>query len=210
MKTRTAVAAATLASVLLTSPCDGGSYHAEMIDALDEWPGACSYSVRSDEPPCRVESIEVLQSQEIAGGVVLIYRAPLETEGLHLLARTFLTPKSGLSGGWQPQSSCHVVFGDRADFVARWCPGGNVTSLTTVYGLAERGNSVRVEWSDGRVDTVPVLNRSFAQSRPSHKGAERVELLSITGAVLLSEELNYDQAGVVGSVARRSRGQGDY
>jgi hypothetical protein len=179
-----------LATLILASGCEDEAYYTAMVEALDEWPGACSYRVRPDEPPCSVESIEVLQSQEIAGGVVLIYRAPLETAGTYVLARTFLTPSSSAYGSWQPRASCDVVYDQPAGFLASWCPGGDVRALATVYGLADRGDLVRVEWSDGRVDTLPLVNGSFAQSRPSHEPAERVELLRADGAVLESRELD--------------------
>ena len=183
-----------LASLLSTSACDCRSYFDTPLEALTERPGLCSFSLREGVPPPPPESVEILQREEIAGGIVLIYRLPLDgTTGDHVLARTFVTHESGLLGsGWQAQSSCQVVFVDSDTFVAGWCPGGNVTALTTAYGITYGDETVRVEWSDGRIDTLAVQDGSFVQSRPVTLQVRRIELLDASGAVLQSKGFDYD------------------
>ena len=59
-----------LASLLSTSACDCRSYFDTPLEALTEWPGLCSFSPREGAPPPPPESVEILQSEEIAGGIV--------------------------------------------------------------------------------------------------------------------------------------------
>lgn len=45
--------------------------------------------------------------------------------------------------------------------------GGNVTRLIAAYGLGPRGEAIRIKWSDGQVDLVPLKAGSFLLARPA-------------------------------------------
>ncbi len=191
-----------LSIVLFVTSCSGWGmpFHATPLDALTEFPGELTHSDRYVK-----ESVEVLQEQEVARGLVLLYRwqSPKSQErDTYCLATTFVTPEGK---GWRAQSSgFHTIrpkelpsswepplFGceipaDR--FVAGYTVGGNITSLTTASGLSHRGEAVRIVWSDGQIDVVPLKAGSFLLARPEILKVQRIELLDANGHVLESEE----------------------
>lgn len=172
--------------VILLAACSPRTDHPTALAALTESPGFLG------DP--RVKSVEMLLERPVAGGRSLLYRwqtAESAPRNTYCVAVTFVTPEGK---GWRAQSSgtlaadepfhpaCQLA--DREDFVAGWYPGGNVTSLTTVFGLSDRGAQVRVEWSDGQVSLVAVQDGAFLEARPETLRAESVELLGSGGAVL--------------------------
>lgn len=191
-----------LSIVLFVTSCSGWGrpFHPTPLDALTEFPGQLTHADRYVE-----ESVEVLQEQEVAGGLVLLYRwqSPKSREtDTYCLATTFVTPEGK---GWRAQSSgFHAIrptelpsswapplFGCEipADtFVAGYTVGGNITSLTTASGLSHRGDAVRIVWSDGQIDVVPLKAGSFLLARPETLKVQRIELLDANGHVLESEE----------------------
>ncbi len=66
--------------------------------------------------------------------------------------------------GWRAQSSGSTSYSKSDDFVASYAVGGNITDLTTAYGISKKGNSVRIEWSDGQIDIVPIEDGAFILS----------------------------------------------
>jgi len=191
-----------LSIVLLVTGCSGWGrpFHPTPLDALTEFPGKLTHADRYVE-----ESVEVLQEQEVAGGLVLLYRwqSPKSQEtDTYCLATTFVTPEGK---GWRAQASgFHTIrpkelpsswepplFGCEiaADtFVAGYTVGGNITSLTTASGLSHRGDAVHIVWSDGQIDVVPLKDGSFLLARPETLEVRRIELLDANGHVLESEE----------------------
>jgi len=174
-------------------------FHPTPLDALTEFPG---HLVNPDA--YIEESVEILQEQEVAEGLVLLYRwksPKSREEGTYCVAVTFVTPVTTLNGkGWRAQSSGSVGSFPRQpplwgcdvpsdEFIAAYTVGGNVTSLTSAYGLSHRGGFVRIVWSDGQVDVVPLQADSFLLPRSETLQVKRIELLDADGNVLASEEL---------------------
>jgi hypothetical protein len=173
--------------LVFTMGClDRRPYHPTPIDALTEFPGYIHLAV--------TDSVEVLQSETIAGGHVILYRFPLRSpypaQASYCLATTFVTQER--SGSWRSQSASRIgcydapLNSDR--FAATYTIGGNVTDLTTVYGFSGKGSQVRIEWSDGLVDIVPFSNNTFLKSRPERLLVNQVALLDIDANVLESIE----------------------
>jgi len=173
-------------------------FHPTPLDALTEFPG---YLVNPDMYV--EESVVVLQEQEIAGGLVLLYRwqsREARREGTYCIATTFVTPVITLKGkGWRAQSSGAIgsfprqppLFGcdvPSDEFIAGYTVGGNITSLTTVFGLSNRGDAVRIVWSDRQVDVVSLQSGSLLLARPKTLQEERIELLDADGNILESKK----------------------
>ena len=157
-------------------------YHATPIEALTEFPGQLS--------PDTLVSATVLRAEEVAGGQVLLYRYPAHlaeaSPDTHCIATTFVT-QVGIRG-WRAQSASRLGCDSfTAKFTPAFTVGGNITDLTTVYGLAQEGNEVRVEWSDGVISTVPVVDGIFLQSRPETLTVQSAVLLGENGTVLESQ-----------------------
>lgn len=191
-----------LSTVLFVTGCSGWGrpFHPTPLDALTEFPGKLTHSDRYIE-----ESVEVLQEQEVAGGLVLLYRwqsAKSQETDTYSLATSFVTPEGK---GWRAQASgFHTIrsrelpsswepplFGCEilADtFVAGYTVGGNITSLTTASGLSHRGDIVGIIWSDGQIDVMPLKAGSFLLARPETLKVQRIELVDANGRVLESEE----------------------
>jgi hypothetical protein len=128
-----------------------------------------------------MESAELLQMESVAGGELLLYRYQALGEpeaGAFCLATTFVTQER--NGGWRAQSASRIgCFNEPLDagtFEAMYTVGGNVTALTTVYGLSDHGVQVSIEWSDGLVEIAPLDNGAFLKSRPLTLQAYRVLL----------------------------------
>jgi hypothetical protein len=165
-------------------------FHPTPLDALTESPG---YLINPDH--YIADSVVALQRQEVAGGLVLLYRwqtRQSQSAGTYCVAATFVTPAGK---GWRAQSSGSLgrAFSSGCQippdtFAAGYTVGANITSLTTAYGLAPRGDAVRIEWSDGQIDVVSPENGSFLLSRPETLAVRRIELLGADGQVLEDEE----------------------
>jgi len=178
---------AVLLSLLFLSACR--PYHSNPIDALTEFPGYLENASAFTK-----SSVRILRQQEVAGGIVILYRwqTPQAVEKQHYcLATTFVTPEGF---GWRAQSSGSVgvasancMISEAEDFVAAYTVGGNSTELSTVYGISKLGARVRVEWSDSVIMTAPVENHSFLLARPDTTHVSRIELLNVTGEVLESK-----------------------
>ena len=95
-----------LGAVLLVAGC-ARPFHPTPLDALTEFPG---HLVNRDMYV--EESVEVLQEQEVAGGLALLYRwqsPESQTEGTYCAGTTFVTPVVTLKGkGWRARSSGSV------------------------------------------------------------------------------------------------------
>jgi hypothetical protein len=155
-------------------------YHPTPFDALTEWPG------KLDGADSTVlESVQVLKEEEVAGGLVILYSIPSKESGEYVLVSTFVTPEGS---GWRAQSSGWKDYSISDDFVASGIAGGNITDLTTMSGISNKGETVRIEWSDGQIDIVPIEAGSFIFSRPETLTFRRVELLDGNGSVLESNE----------------------
>jgi hypothetical protein len=186
---------------LITGCGLGRPFHSTPLEALTESPGELVRPELYD-----ADSVVILQRQEIAGGLVLLYRwqtPPSQEKSAYCLATTFVTPEGA---GWRAQASgfiadryprqppllgCEIPSGR---FVAGWSVGGNVARLTTAYGLAPPdGAAVRITWSDGQVDSVSLKNSSFLLARPDTLQVQRIELLDADGKVLESQEWQVPQ-----------------
>ena len=178
MRTRYLFPLFTLGLLVLIAACR--PYHPTPFDALTEWPGKLEGADLTV-----LESVQVLKEEEVAGGLVILYSIPAKESGENILASTFVMPEGS---GWQAQSSGWKDYSDADDFVTVYIAGGNITDLTAVSGISSEGEAVRVEWSDGRVDTAPIEGGSFILPRPETLTVRRVELLDGSGSVLVSNE----------------------
>lgn len=181
--------------VLLVSACSSRPFHPTMVDALTEFPGKLVGADLST-----IKSVQVLRQQTIAGGVSLLYRwqtSASAANGTYCLAATFVTPERG---GWRAQSTGFFdgdnqalkpacSFTNNNDFIAGYYPGGNVTDLTTVFGLSSQGSKVRILWSDGQISIAPIQNKAFLDARPKTLRVDRVDLLDVNNNVLKSKNL---------------------
>lgn len=171
------------------SACSWGrTYHATPLEALAEFPG---YLTKES-----LGSASILQDETVAGGLVLLYLYPSDEAGLtpsaNCLATTFVTQER--NGGWRSQSAgrmaCDEEIFAEDIFTAAYTVGGNVTELTTVYGMSTQGEQVRIEWSDGTISIIPVVNGTFLSSRPETLQVQQVSLLNSAGALL--ERIRFD------------------
>lgn len=168
---------------LVVSACSWErAYHATPLEALTEFPG---YLTKEN-----LGSALILQEEAVAGGLVLLYLYPSDeagpTSSANCLATTFVTQER--NGGWRPQSAGRIGCGKEVfaegGFTATYTVGGNITELTTAYGLSEQGHQVNIEWSDGTATVVPVIDGAFLRSRPETLQVQRMELLDRDGAIL--------------------------
>ena len=169
--------------VLAVSGCDWiKPIHPTPLDALTEFPG---YLTQAD-----LGSARLLQQVQVAGGVVLLYRhldRQDRFEGAEQLSVTFVTPEGQ---GWRAQASGGCGIPSAGGFVVCYSVGGNITPLTSAYGLSEEGNRVRIHWTDQETHEVELAdNGSFLLSRPVTVQVERFELLDETGQVLAIQDL---------------------
>ncbi|MBI3242850.1 MAG: hypothetical protein HYZ49_11205 [Chloroflexi bacterium] len=170
---------------LLTLGCLGWRpYHSTSTEALTEFPG---YLTKES-----LNSVEILQQENVADGLVLLYRYPSPVGTVsngYCVATTFVTEEQNNS--WRSQSASRIGCGENYpyidDFMAMYTVGGNITDLTTAYGFSNRGDEVRIEWSDGLVDVVTLQNGAFLNSRPQILQVQRIELLDKNGEVLESK-----------------------
>lgn len=159
------------------------TFHATPLAALTEFPGYVSVQT--------VESVVVLQEEKVADGLLLLYQFPDSAQpagrtARHCLATTFVTQER--HGGWRAQAASKLGCGRLSEqgFSAMFTVGGNVTDLTTAYGWSQEGDQVRIEWSDGQVDLVPLVNNTFLLSRSETLQANQFDLLHRDGTVLES------------------------
>lgn len=178
MRKRTLFQLATLILLLFLSACRPD--HATPFDALTEWPG-----MLEGADSALLKSVQVLKEEEVAGGLVILYSIPSKESGEHVLASTFVTPEGS---GWRAQSSGWEEYSNSDDFVVSGIAGGNITDLTTVSGISNKGETVRIEWSDGQIDLLPVKDGTFLFSRPETLTFRRIELLDSAGEALESTE----------------------
>ncbi len=178
MKIRFVIQIFVLGLLFLVSACR--PYHATPFAALTEWPG---YLENADE--ILMASVEVIKEESVAGGLVIIYSMPSEETGKKVLVRTFVTPEGR---GWRPQASSSVEYSNSENFVVHSTNGGNITPVTTVYGLSRKGDTIRIEWGDGQIDIVPIVDGAFVLSRPATLTILKIELLDVNGTVLESKE----------------------
>lgn len=175
---------------LLLAACSLRPFHPTPVDALTEPPGMLAGSLND------ASSLQILQRQEVAGGVVLLYRwqrTDRSSTNTFCVAATFVTPAGR---GWRAQSSGYFgeepggrascTFTTRSGFAASYLVGGNITDLTAAYGVSARGTHVRITWSDGVVSQIPLHNTSFLAARPETLQVERIELLD--GDTILAHE----------------------
>lgn len=173
-----------LASIVLAvAGCDWiKPFHPTPLDALTEFPG---YLSQAD-----LGSARVLQQIEVAGGIVLLYRhldRQDRFEGAEQLSVTFVTPEGK---GWRAQASGGCGIPSFGGFVACYAVGGNITPLTSAYGLSEEGSRIRIHWADGETHEVGLAdNGSFLLSRPATVQVARIELLDETGQVLAIQDM---------------------
>lgn len=163
-------------ALMLTAGCLGKRpYHSTPIDALTEFPGYLDKTI--------IGSVELLQSENVAGGRALLYRFPRYTPTAapveSCLATTFVTQER--NGGWRSQSAsrlgCYQEQFEADQFTAMYTVGGNITDLTTVYGFSKTGHQVSIEWADGLVEVVPLNDNTFLKSRPENLRVDRATLL---------------------------------
>ena len=167
-----------LAAPIFISACR--PYQPTPIDALTEWPGKLDGA-----DSALLESVQILKEEEVAGGLVILYSIPAKEPGEHVLVSTFVTPEGR---GWRAQSSGWKDYSDSDDFVVSGIAGGNITDLTTVSGISNKGEVVRIEWSDGQIDLLPVEEGTFLFSRPETLTFRGIELLDRAGEALESRE----------------------
>lgn len=160
--------------------------HSTPLRALTEFPGYLTQE--------KLNSVSVLREERVAGGVVLLYRYPATqsktgdgnpaTAPTACIATTFVTQER--NGSWQAQSASKLGCGPDVGkgFAVTYTVGGNVMELTTVYGVSEAGDRVRIEWADGQSSIVPLVDNVFLQSRPENSPPRRVELLDEEGMTL--------------------------
>lgn len=169
-----------LGLLFLISACRPGP--STPFDALFEFP-----STLEGADAALKNSVQVLAEEEVAGGLVILYSMPSKETGGRTLRRTFVTPEGR---GWRAQASGSIGYSDSDDFVAAQTVGGNITDLTTAYGISDKGDNVRIEWSDGQIDIVPIVDGVFLLSRPDTLAVRLVELLDSSGKVLESTEFD--------------------
>lgn len=163
-----------ISTLLILSSCQT-TYHATPHEALTDFPG---YLTKDSLPTT------AFQQEMVAGGLVLLYRyQPDPTINEVCLASTFVT--HGWHG-WQAQSSNQLACASNLfdKFRAGYAVGGNVTELTTAYGISTQGNQVRIQWSDGTESIVPVENNYFLKSRPSYLHVTQIELIDDESTIL--------------------------
>lgn len=166
-----------LSLALIISGCSfWRPFHPTPLDALTEFPGYLSEA--------NLSLAQVLRQEKIAGGLVLLYRYPLKKEKKSCFATTFVTQEK--NGGWRAQSASRIGCNATPvnEFMAIYTVGGNITALTTAYGLSHFGHEVRIEWSDGLVESVPLEDGTFLKSRPATLQVEKIELLNADGEVV--------------------------
>ncbi len=159
----------------------GGAYHATPLEALTEFPG---YLTKES-----LGSASILQEEVVADGLVLLYLYPSDGVGpmssVNCLATTFVIQER--NGSWRPQSAgraCAEEIFTEDIFTAFYTVGGNVTELTTAYGRSTQGEQVHIEWSDGMISVIPVVNDTFLNSRPEILQVRQVSLLNSDGMLL--------------------------
>ena len=173
------------------------------LDALTQWPGHL-------RPPGSYapESVRILQQWALGNDLLLFYRwqAPGSTPAdPFCLSTTFVTREkrgwlaqatSGPTGqgnldtsSSSPRWNCDINEGSFHAWVHR---GGNLRPVTAAFGLAPRGEFVRITWEDQVLVETRILNRSFLMARPESLGVLRVELLDADGGILQTEEFVWE------------------
>jgi hypothetical protein len=169
-------------SLLLSGCAWWRPYHPTPLDALTEFPGYMNQD--------NLAFVELLQEENVAGGLVLLYRYPLykpdTASNEHCVATTFVTEEQ--RNRWRSQSASKIGCGENypyaEGFMATYTVGGNITDLTTAYGFSNYGSQTRISWSDGVIDLVPIQNGTFLKSRPQTLQVRSIELLDVDGEVL--------------------------
>jgi hypothetical protein len=175
-----------LSLIFVLSACSGRPFHPTVLDALTEAPG---FLIKKD--PVIMKSVRILRQQNVAGGISVLYRwqtRAAASAGTDCISVTFVTPEGQ---GWRAQSSgsfelCN--FTATSSFEAAYYPGGNITALTTAYGLSNHGSKVRIMWSDGKTSYTTVENGAFLDARPETLRVLRAELLDASNRVLEIED----------------------
>jgi hypothetical protein len=137
----------------------------------------------------RISSARLILEEKIVGGVVLLYVYPTDSPGEHILTQAFVTQEKGTGPTlWFPATISCGVYTETQVFFPTYTVGGS-NGPSTAFGISKKGNEVRIEWSDGQVDVIPVENGAFLQSRQETVWVQRVELLDAEGDVLESQVL---------------------
>ncbi|KAA3663496.1 MAG: hypothetical protein DWQ04_10515 [Chloroflexi bacterium] len=170
-----------ISALLILTSCQT-TYHATPHEALTDFPG---YLTQDNLP------MTTFQQELVAGGLVLLYRyQPDPTDNEVCLASTFVTHDWH---GWQAQSSSKLACASNLfdKFRAGYTVGGNITELTTAYGISTEGSQVRIQWSDGTESIVPVENNYFLKSRPAYLHVTQIELIDDDNTIL--DSINWSE-----------------
>ena len=137
-----------------------------------------------------LNDIDVLQQRAYGSGRVLLYSWS-NSGGATCLATTYLTP---LNNEWEAHDTLTTGCFNEDEFTAAYTGNSLVDApfgpprYTTVYGLSPAGRAVRIVWSDGQVNHVPLQNSSFLEMRSGRWHVERIELLDANNDLLLAED----------------------
>lgn len=171
-------------TLILIAGCRRQRTHPTPAEALTEFPGYLNERNR--------DSYQLLAQREHPMGLVLLYAfggTGPDEEGQMCVGTTFVSEQDG--GRWRTQSSgrlgCHADFLQPETITLGLTAGGNITGLTTVYGLAPEGATVRVRWSDGQVSSADIDEGYVLLSRPETVQPEQVEILDADGEVIHRE-----------------------
>lgn len=148
--------------------------------ALTEFPGYLSKENSS--------SLTILQQEEIADGLVLFYRyQPNLEKNRYCWVQTFVS--QGKLSGWQAQSGSQLICtaAVQQEFLATFTIGGNITDLSTAYGMGTTGVAVRIYWSDGIISDTPLIDNVFLKSRPVVLPVKKIDFIAADGTVLASK-----------------------
>jgi hypothetical protein len=150
---------------LLLAACAGQPAGEPTATPLTDFPGFL--------PPAALDSAELLHQEPVADGVIMLYR--YQSAETPCLATVFVAQFA--NGSRQAQSANQLECEPADAFPAAYSKNGR---FTTAYGLANGGQQVLVEWSDGRSSLVSVQDGVFIQSRAGRLQVTRFELLAAT------------------------------
>ncbi|GEM_PF-1627673 len=146
----------------------------------------CLNAVRAD-----TASAETLQQKAVPAGLVVFQRWKPQFHGETV-------PKNHYSAslvvptrfGWRVECRASTVLGRvESGFAAGKMKGDAVAPVSYAFGLSERGDSVRVEWTDGHADVEELLpNGSFLVVRDGRLQPLKVELLDSDGGILETKQ----------------------
>ncbi len=121
----------------------------------------------------------ILQEKRFAGGQIML-QSWVDSTGATCLAATYITP---INNEWRIHDTLTGGCTHGEQLAAAYTGNSQINALvgpprfTTVYGRSETGQAVRIIWSDGQVNHVPLENHSFLEMRSGRWDVERIELL---------------------------------